>query len=233
MAYDVEKLIKLKALKALSEKLKTEISAVKTSADTAFKSAKVDGNTVSFYTSADQTGTAVFTMDFPVEMFLDQAKTRFEGNFAWTEAAYPGSTNPNLDGKPVMVLAVKGSDDSCTYSFLGMAALVDTYAAKVTGKDPSTTVTVNGYEIDVKVNVSKEADNQLQTKDDGLYVAPPKVAGEAVQFVIPGDGTRWKQIVNYKYRLSGLGQLLDANNEKLILTDDQGQEYTILYVVDS
>ncbi len=66
MAYDIEKLTKLKMLKALSEKLKGEISAVKTSADTAFKSAKVDGNTVSFYTSADKTGTAAFTMDFPV-----------------------------------------------------------------------------------------------------------------------------------------------------------------------
>ena len=54
-----------------------------------------------------------------------------------------------------MVLAVKGENpDSCTYSFLNMAALVDTYAAKTTGKDASTTVTIAGYEVDVKVNVS-------------------------------------------------------------------------------
>ena len=70
-----------------------------------------------------------------------------------------------------MVLAVKGQNpDSCSYSFLDMSALVDTYKAKATGKDASTTVTIAGYEVDVKVNVSTAAGNALVLKDDGLYV---------------------------------------------------------------
>lgn len=179
MAYDVNKLTKLEALKATAERIaqdfatKAELSATSADATAAIKSGKVDGNTVSLYTSKDKTGTAAFTFDFPTEMFLDQSKTVFVDSFAWTEADYPVSTNPNLDGKPVMVLAVKGDDNSVTYSFLSMAKLVDTYKAKVTNKDNSTTITVEGYEIDVKVNISAEADNQIQVKADGLYVAKP------------------------------------------------------------
>ena len=128
------------------------------------------GNTVNFYTNTGMTGAAAFSMDFPTEMFLDQTKTAFVGKFKFSDTTYPGATDPKLDGKPVMVLAVKGENpDSCTYSFLNMAALVDTYAAKTTGKDASTTVTIAGYEVDVKVNVSAAAGNALVLKDDGLY----------------------------------------------------------------
>lgn len=143
----------------------------------AFKSGKVEGNTVNFYTAADQSGEAAFSVDFPTEMFLDQTKTTFVPSFVWSEETYPGSENPGMEKKPVLVLAVKGSDDTCTYSFLNMAKLVDTYAAKTEGKDASTTVTVEGYEIEVKVNISGEAGNALVLKSDGLYVASPKVDG--------------------------------------------------------
>lgn len=75
-----------------------------------------------------------------------------------------------------MVLAVKGENpDSCTYSFLSMAALVDTYKAKAVGKDTSTTVSIAGYEVDVKVNVSAAEGNALTLKEDGLYVSTAKV----------------------------------------------------------
>lgn len=143
----------------------------------AFKSGKVEGNTVNFYTAADQSGEAAFSVDFPTEMFLDQTKTTFVPSFTWSEETYPGSENPSMEKKPVLVLAVKGSDDTCTYSFLNMAKLVDTYAAKNEGKDASTAVTVEGYEIEVKVNISSEAGNALVLKEDGLYVASPKVDG--------------------------------------------------------
>ena len=122
-------------------------------------------------------------MDFPTEMFLDQTKTEFVPSFAFSETTYPGATDPKLEGKPVMVLAVKGENpDSCTYSFLSMAALVDTYKAKATGKDKSTTVTIADYEVDVKVNVSAAAGNILTLKDDGLYVPTPEktdISGKA------------------------------------------------------
>ena len=114
-------------------------------ATAAIKSLGVDGNTVNFYTSTDKSGTAAFSVDFPSELFLDQTKTTFVAKFKFDAATYPGATDPKLDGKPVMVLAVKGQNpDNCTYSFLNMAALVDTYAAKATGKDASTTVTIAG-----------------------------------------------------------------------------------------
>ena len=83
------------------------------------------------------------------------------------ETAYPGSTNPNLDGKPVMVLAVKGDNNTVQYSFVDLTYLLDTY----TGSNTSTAkVTVDGKEITVAVNVSKATDNALQVKEDGLYV---------------------------------------------------------------
>lgn len=171
MAYNATALVRLAALKALAAKTKAEIDNINTDVSKAIKSLGVSGNTVSFYTSADKSGDAAFTFDFPKEMFLDQAKTTFVQKFAFSTETYPGATDPKLAGKPVMVLAVKGQNpDSCTYSFLDMSALVDTYKAKATGKDASTTVTIAGYEVDVKVNVSAAAGNALVLKADGLYV---------------------------------------------------------------
>lgn len=171
MAYNATALVRLAALKALAAKTKAEIDNINTDVSKAIKSLGVSGNTVSFYTSADKSGTAAFTFDFPKELFLDQAKTTFVQKFAFSTETYPGATDPKLAGKPVMVLAVKGQNpDSCSYSFLDMSALVDTYKAKATGKDASTTVTIAGYEVDVKVNVSAAAGNALVLKDDGLYV---------------------------------------------------------------
>lgn len=171
MAYNANALVRLSALKNLAAKTKAEIDNINTDVSKAIKSLGVSGNTVSFYTSADKSGTAAFTFDFPKEMFLDQAKTTFVQKFVFSTETYPGATDPKLAGKPVMVLAVKGQNpDSCSYSFLDMSALVDTYKAKATGKDASTTVTIAGYEVDVKVNVSAAAGNALVLKDDGLYV---------------------------------------------------------------
>jgi hypothetical protein len=171
MAYNANALVRLFALKNLAAKTKAEIDNINTDVSKAIKSLGVDGNTVSFYTSTDKSGTAAFSVDFPSELFLDQTKTTFVAKFKFDAATYPGATDPKLDGKPVMVLAVKGQNpDNCTYSFLNMAALVDTYAAKATGKDASTTVTIAGYEIEVKVNVSATAGNALSLKSDGLYV---------------------------------------------------------------
>ena len=171
MAYNETALVRLAALKALAAKTKAEIDNINTDVSKAIKSLGVSGNTVSFYTSADKSGDAAFTFDFPKELFLDQAKTTFVPKFAFSTETYPGATDPKLAGKPVMVLAVKGQNpDSCTYSFLDMSALVDTYKAKATGKDASTTIIVSGYEIEVKVNVSAAAGNALSLKADGLYV---------------------------------------------------------------
>lgn len=178
MAYDENKMVKLAQLKAMAEKTKADyegkITPAAEAAAAAFKSGKVDGNSVQLYTSTDKTGEPAFSFDFPVEMFLDQAKTAFVEKFTWSEELYPGSTDPSLTNKPVMVLAVKGSDGSVTYSFVSLAKLLDTYTAKVEGKHASTTVEIDGYVIDVKVNISAETGNQLQLKNDGLFVPAPE-----------------------------------------------------------
>ena len=124
---------------------KDTFTPVQTAANAAIKSLEVNGNTVNFYTSTDKSGTAAFSVDFPSELFLDQTKTTFVAKFKFDAATYPGATDPKLDGKPVMVLAVKGENpDSCTYSFLSMAALVDTYKAKVTGATTGNLAALDG-----------------------------------------------------------------------------------------
>lgn len=224
MAYNIEKLTKLGSLKALATRFKTEITPIATNAAAAFKSGKVDGNTVNLYTSTDKSGDPAFTFNFPVEMFLDQTKTTFVAKFKFDAATYPGATDPKLDNKPVMVLAVKGDDGSCTYSFLNMAALVDTYTAKTTGKDTSTTIEISGYEVEVKVNISKEAGNLLELKSDGLYVGETNTSDKADKV----DGATAGNFAG----LDAEGNLTDSGKKatdfvsaeagKRLMTDDEG-----------
>lgn len=133
MSYNLENTTKLKHLQAAVTKVKADYDAK--IAET-FKAGKVNGNTVEFYTDKEMSGTAAFTFDFPVELVLDQAKTVFVDNFTFSDETYAGATDPNMDGKPVLVLAVKGSDNSLTYSFLDLERLTDvdlsSYMTKVT-----------------------------------------------------------------------------------------------------
>lgn len=152
---------------------KTALEEVKSLAVAAFKSGVVEGSTVKLFTSADRSGEAAFSFDFPTEYFLDQAQSKFVQNFAWSEETYPGSANPGLDGKPVMVLAIKGDNegdenDTLNYSFVDLTYLLNTY--KAAAGDGTTTVNINGYDISVNVNVSAEEGNALEKKADGLYV---------------------------------------------------------------
>ena len=224
MAYDVNKLVKLASLKALAEKVNTELTPAKAAATAAFKSGKVEGNKVKLFTSTDKTGAAAFEFDFPVEMVLDQAKTAFVPKFTWSLETYPGSEDPGLNGKPVMVLAVKGSDGSVTYSFMGMAALVDTYKAKVSGKDASTTVTIAGYEVDVKVNISKELNNVLEVRADGLYVPKTDISGKAdkVQPAVDGNFAGLDASGNLTDSGKKAADFVAAEAGKRLMTDAEG-----------
>ena len=118
----------------------------------------------------------------PVEMFLDQAKTRFVQSFAFTQEMYPGGTDPNLNGKPVLVLALKGIDhnnndaETTTYSFLNMETLVDTYTAKA--GDSAKILNIAGYEIEVKIDPSN--DNAIEVTANGLKV---NISGKADKVV--------------------------------------------------
>lgn len=131
---------------------------------TAFKSAAISNNTVNFYTTTDTTGTAAFTFDFPEGIFLDQTGTELVSNFIWSGILYPNSTNPNLNGKTVLVLAVKGDKENPTvkYSFVDVSKLVDVYTPS------DNTINISDNEISVKV--SAVANNAIAKMSDGLHV---------------------------------------------------------------
>ncbi len=165
-----------------NEKLVTldQLNIVKTYVDNAdaksIKAAEYADNKISLYTTADKSGTAAIEIDLPEEMFLDQTKTTLVDEFAWSNTEYPGSTDPDLDGKPVLVLAVKG-DKTVDYSFIALDSIVKPY----TGDDTDTaTTTVENGAIAVDVKVSEAKDNAIILKDDGLYVAPAEAPTDIV-----------------------------------------------------
>ena len=168
--------------------LKTYIDSEKTKA---LKALAVKDNKINFYVNPAPTDdtTPDFTVDFPTEYLLDQTKTTFVQEFAWSDAEYAGSTDPSLEGKPVLVLAVKGEEDEVTYSFVNLETLVDIYEG---GETESATVTVDAdtNEITVEVKVSAEEGNILEVKDDGLYasVTTVDISGKADKLVDPESG---------------------------------------------
>ena len=174
MAYDVSSFTKLADLKLLAQRTVSEIQGVSEVAASAIKHVSVSGNTISFWKDAEHAGTPDFTVDFPSELFLDQTRTQFVQNFTFSAATYPGAVNPSLDGKPVLVFAVKTTtdrtsgtvEDTFAYSFLDMTSLVDTYTVKV--GDSSKILSIAGYE--VEIHISAAANNALEVKADGLYV---------------------------------------------------------------
>ena len=147
-------------------------------------------NTHNFYnTDAPAQDTVpVFSIDIPTEYFLDQAKTTSVQSFSWSEGLYPGSENPNLDGKPVWIMAVKGDDNSVTYSFVNLEALVDIYTGENTKS--ITLVVSEDNKISANVNVSAEEGNIISVKDDGIYasVAEVDISGKADKLVDPAEG---------------------------------------------
>ena len=166
MPYNVNHLVTTAELKQAATVFKLE-------SDKAIKSLAVSGRTISFFTSENGTGTAVATVDIPKDLFLDQAKTTFVQNFTFSAAAYPGAVNPSLDGKPVFVLAVKGStdpangtaNDTISYSFIDVSALVDTYTTAA--GTSSQVLTISGYT--VSFNISSTAGNIIKSDAGGLY----------------------------------------------------------------
>ena len=82
--------------------------------------------------------------NIPADQFLDTANTGFVYNFAWSTVAYPNSTNPNLEGKAVLVLVLKNNQGAVSYSFLDLSLLIDVnkidkVTSAVTGNVPQWT----------------------------------------------------------------------------------------------
>ena len=159
MAYDVNHIAKVKHLEALAARV---VAAIAPLSD-AIKSIEMTGNSLKFYTSTDKSGTPAFTCDIAEANFLDTAKTTFVTNFAFSSATYPGATDPNLNGKPVLVLALKENSTatSVTYSFVNLETLVKIYTAK------DSSLEIDGDKISVKISAAEG--NSLELKNDGLY----------------------------------------------------------------
>lgn len=164
-------------------KLKTWVEGkIGDAIDGGFKDVKYANSTLYFFDEAAPTDAtqyptkAVKSVALPEEQFLDQTKTTFVDPFTWSETLYPSSTNPNLDGKPVLVLAVKGEGTTVAYSFVNLESLITTHTG---GDTASASVTVTGTVITADVNVSEEDGNIISIKDDGIYAAHQDITGKA------------------------------------------------------
>lgn len=170
--YNVNSVMQFGRLVEFGQGLKTELDAMKLVSASALKSVHVSGNTIGFYTSTDHSGTAAFTVDFPTELYLDQLKTSFVPSFAFNAETYAGATNPSLEGKPVLVLAVKdtnqGGTPAYTYSFLNMETLIDVYTIK-TG-DSAKVLSINSATNEIEIKISSVANNAITVQNDGLHV---------------------------------------------------------------
>lgn len=185
------KYLTLENLTRYDGKLKSYINSEKTNS---LKALTVKDNSISFYTNPnpDDATVADFTVDLPTEIFLDQNKTTFIQSFVWDDVQYPGSTNPNLEGKPVLVLAVKGEENP-TYSFLNMETLVDVYEG---GDTNSIKVSVSAdNKITADLQISAADGNILSIKDDGLYASVTSVDISGKADKLTGDAIKENQIL--------------------------------------
>lgn len=94
------------------------------------KNTKFKDNALLFFFDPDATEDSDpdFKIDLPAEYFLDAATTTFVEEFEWSEELYPDSTDPDLDGQPVLVLGVKtleGTEETITYSFVPFTAIAE------------------------------------------------------------------------------------------------------------
>lgn len=151
----------------LAQRVKSELDTLD---GKTFSSAKVEDGKIKFFSSADKTGTALDSIDLPEEIFLDQTQTTFVQNFTFSAATYPGATDPNLAGKPVLVLAVKGdktTNPTINYSFINLESLIDTYTA-------GNGISINDHVVAVKIDSA--AGNLLSASASGLK-AEMKLSG--------------------------------------------------------
>ena len=135
-AYQTTDLVTVGQVKTLTQRIALRLTALE---NTTIKSVVVDNNALKFYScvKADiqQNTVPVETVDFPEEIYLSQTGTNIVENFVFSTATYPGATNPNLDGKTVLVLAVRGdatTNQTVKYSFVNMTGLLDDFIPKDT-----------------------------------------------------------------------------------------------------
>lgn len=110
-------------------------------------------------------GDVVKNFNLPEEIYLRSIGTNFVPSFTFSGLLYPNATNPNLDGKPVLVLHVMGdslNNPYDNYFFVNMEDLIKLYLPA----DKSISIASNS----VAVNISSLSSNVLTLANDGLLV---------------------------------------------------------------
>lgn len=157
----------------------TELKAwIDTDKNIAIKKVLFNNNSLSFYKNpnAVDTDEPQYKIDLPVERFLDQTQTILIPKFTWSEELYPGSTNPNLEEKPVFVLAIKGiansdnGEDTIAYSFLNMETIIKQYQVSEESSTVRLELNEDTNTFSGSVNISSDTNNSLSVgTDNGLY----------------------------------------------------------------
>ncbi len=148
MAYDVKNLYTLGNAKVFAQYV---VAAMQKTV----KSIEVEGNAIKVYKTTDKSD-APISIEIPSASALEAEKTTFVENFVFSAATYPGATNPNLDGKPVLVLASKSGDNATSYNFVNLERL-----AATTTVDNATEGNLVGLDSDGKLTDSGVAANDV------------------------------------------------------------------------
>lgn len=136
--------------------------------DNAFQDISLANGTVAFLNGA---GEIVKYFNLPEEIFLRTIGTTFVPSFTWSALAYPNSTNPNLNGKPVLVLHIKGDSLSSPYEdwgFVNLEKLIVLYLPA----DTSIAIANNS----IRAAISADTNNLLSLKADGLFAGDDTTA---------------------------------------------------------
>ena len=174
-------------IKEILRKLKIWIDTDK---NIALKKVLNKDNSLMFYKNpnAVETDTPEFKIDLPVEYFLDQTQTSFISEFIWSDTVYPESVNPNLDGFPVFVLAVKGADGTVSYNFINMKSLMNVYQASTNTSTVTISIDDNTNTISAIANLSGDNGNILTVgTDGGLYVPETDLTALQTQIQLLSD----------------------------------------------
>lgn len=146
--------------------------------------AEAEDNKVVFY-NASSKDKKIVEIEIPSSKAIDTLKTEFIPDFKFDSVTYPDTTDPNLDGKPVLVLAIMVSETEDEFSFLNMETLVDIYTG---GNTSSVVITVENGVITGTINISQEDGNKVELKDDGLFVGSDSEPVSGSENLITSDG---------------------------------------------
>ena len=199
-AYQTTDLVTVGQVKAMGTRIAARLTALESKK--AIRTVVVDNNakTMKFYSvpASDITSSTVpeTTFNYPEELYLSQTGTTIVENFVFSAATYPGATDPNLDGKTVLILAVRGDNSTVVYSFVNMSSIYSDFMPKDT---------------------TASAGNLAEWQSDGT-VTDSSIAGAGVLTTISGSTANNVMMFdsNGKVADSGHGIATDAEFNEML-----------------